>query len=267
MLGMRRIFSSATLLGLLVAAAACEEPQKPKAEPAKSAAPAPTPAASEALEPKPETKPAAARKKAEDCPSGPKVTFDDKAFEDAVRLKLPKPTGDITKSDLGRLKSLNLSSLKFDQLDPCLFPEMSGLKELFLGPGDYDDLSPLKNSTKLESLRASISHVRDIKVLADMTKLDRLDLGRTQVADLAPLSGITSLTELQLDDTPVEDLSPLAKLTKLERLSIQRTRVKDVAALKGIKSLKFLYVTGSPVEEEPAKLAPIKANGTKVMGP
>jgi internalin A len=246
---------------------ACEQPPPKKSEPSATARPtalAPPPTAT-ATEAKTAEKPARPRKKVEDCPSGTKVSFESPAFEEEVRRKLPKPTGDITKADLARLKSLNVSSLKFPDLDPCVFTHMTGLKELFLGPGEYDDLSPLKNSTKLESLRASISQVRDISALSEMTKLDRLDLGRTQVADLKPLAGLKLISELQLDDTPVEDLGPLAKLEKLERLSIQRTRVKDASALKGLKNLKFLYVAGSPVEEDQTSLGPVRANGAKVM--
>ena len=257
-------FASAVLVTFVLAG--CEEAPKQKAEPSATArptaAPPPTAAATEA---KTAEKPARPRKKAEDCPSGTKISFETPGLEEAVRQKLPKPAGDITKADLAKLKSLNITSLKLADLDPCVFLQMTGLKELFLGSGDYDDLSPLKNSTKLESLRASINQVRDISVLSEMSKLDRLDLGRTQVADLKPIAGLKTLTELQLDDTPLEDLGPLAKLEKLEKLSIQRTRVKDASALKGLKGLKFLYIAGSPLEEDQSTLAPVRGNGTKVM--
>jgi internalin A len=218
---------------------------------------------------KPSATPTAAaprpKRRLEDCPKQSTVSFDDPAIEAAVRLKLPKPSGPITKADLARLRSLNLSQVELSELDVCLFAPMTGLKELFLGPGSYDDLSPLASAKQLESLRASINQVRDIEVLAGMKKLDRLDLGRTQVSDLTPLAGLKSLTELQLDDTQIEDLSPLAKLENLENLSIKRTKVKDVSALKALKKLKFLYVGGSPVDDEPMSLAAVRGNGTKVI--
>ena len=171
-------------------------------------APPPTPAAEARPAPKP-------KKKLEDCPKGPTVTFDDPGFEAAVRLKASKPDGALTTADLRRLKSLNLSQVKLSELDVCLFAHMTGLKELFLGPGDYDDLSPIAGATQLESLRASINQVRDLAPLEKMTRLDRLDLGRTQIANVQPLAGLKKLTELQLDDTPLDDVSALAGLTEL----------------------------------------------------
>jgi len=226
------------------------------AAPSSATAPEAAAAVAPALKPK---------KKKEDCPKTAQVSFDSPAIEKAVRDKLPKPEGPITKADLARLRSLNLSQVELTELDVCLFSAMTGLKELALGPGTYDDLSPIAGATKLESLRASISAVRDISPLAKMTKMDRLDLGRTQVADLSPLAGMQDLSELQLDDTPVDDVSVLAKLVKLENLSIKRTRVKDVSALRPLKKLKFLYTNGAPVDEDPLSLGAVRANGTKVI--
>jgi internalin A len=183
--------------------------------------PAPTPVPTESAAP---PKPVSPKKKLADCPDGNEVTIDNPAIEAEIRKKLEKASGAIKKADLKRLKSLNISQVKeLSQLDPCVFTPMTGLKELFLGTGDYDDLTPIAGATQLESLRASINQVKDLKPLEKLSKLDRLDLGRTQVSDLKPLASLKSLTELQLDDTQVEDLSPLAELTALENLSIKRT--------------------------------------------
>ena len=44
-------------------------------------------------------------------------------------------------SDLGNLKSLDLTKKKeLDELDPCIFPKLTGLKHLYLGPGKLRDL-------------------------------------------------------------------------------------------------------------------------------
>jgi internalin A len=228
-----------------------------------AAAPAPAPVPTESAPP---PKPERPKKKLADCPAGNEVSIDNPGIEAELRKKLEKPTGAITKADLKKLKSVNISQVKeLDQLDPCIFTPMTGLKELFLGTGDYDDLTPIAGATNLESLRASINQVKDLKPLEKMSKLDRLDLGRTQVSDLKPLAALKSLTELQLDDTQIEDLSPLAELTALENLSIKRTKVKDASALKGLKKLKFLYIGGTPLDDDPMSVGPVRANGAKII--
>ncbi len=264
----RSRFVVSSVVSLCVAAlAGCEDPPKKEAEPAASAAavPAPTPTPTPAA-PAEEPKAKKPKKQLSDCPKGNVVTFEQKAIEDEVRRKLPKPTGDITTSDLKKLRSFNMSQLKdLEELDVCIFTHLTGLKELFLGPGSFDDLSPIANATNLESLRASINQVSDLKPLSKLKKLDRLDLGRTQVSDLAPLAELTALTELQLDGTPVEDLTPLAKLTQLETLSIKGTKVKDLSPLNDLKKLKSVDGRDTPADEDPMSFAKLRGRGVKIV--
>ena len=225
-------------------------PSTPPPEPVKEALPVPEP-------PK--------KKEAKVCTPSKIVDFGgDAALEKQVRFKLTKPEGDIAVADLAKIHSLNLSQVKVDELDPCIFPHFTGLKELFLGAGKLDDLTPIATLKNLESLRASLNQVTDLKPLANLVKMDRLDLGHTQVMDLAPLANLTVMTELELDDAPVTDLKPLAACVKLERLSIQRTNVKSVAPLIPLDHLKFLYTSGAPVEDA-AVLAPLRAKGLKIV--
>jgi internalin A len=255
---------------LSLGAVACEDPPKPEQKPAEESAAAkappqaiPTPPPPAPSAPPPAPKP---KKQLADCPKGSAVVFEQRAIEDEVRRKVQKPTGDITTADLKKLKSFNLSQVKgIEQLDPCLFVHTTNLKELFLGEGSFDDLSPIAGATQLESLRASINQVSDLKPLAKLKKLDRLDLGRTQVKDLSPLEGLTALTELSLDGTPVEDISPLAKLAQLETLSLKGTRVKDLSPLEGLKKLKSLDGRDTPADEDPMSFAKLRGRGVKIV--
>lgn len=261
---------AASVVALSLLSSACDEQPSHDAKPSVSAStPADKPGSMVIpVEEKPAQQAAAPKqpkKRPEDCPQGNELVIEDSALEQAIRAKAQKPDGALTKADLQRLRSLNLTQMKIHNLDICLFPHMTNLKELFLGPGDLDDLSPIENSTKLESLRAALNQVSDLKPLAKMTKMDRLDLGRTQVKDLTPLEGMTELTELSLDGTPVEDLTPLSGMKKLENLSIKQTRVKDVSPLAGLKKLEVIYVADTPADQDPMSFAPLRANGTKVL--
>jgi internalin A len=268
---MKRLASSSVFVlvsacGIASCVLACDEStseeKKSEATAAASALPSAGPAA--ALEVAPAKTEPPKKKTAEDCPKTDSVEFPSADYEDAVRKKLQKPSGEITKADLGKLTSLNVSQLPMDEVDVCLYPHMTGIKELFLGGGQYDDLSPLASLTKLESLGVSRNQVKDISALSGMTKLQRLDLGRTQVEDLSPLSALTELTELMLDSTQVEDLGPISKLGNLERLGIKGTKVKNLEPLADLTKLKFLYAGGTPAADEYA-FGPVKKNGTKVM--
>jgi internalin A len=264
------IITSLALLGLVTMLAACDDPPKPAPaeKPSATVAPAPPPAPEPAKTAEPAPPPANALppKKLSECPKGPNAVFDQPGLEDEIRKKLQKPDGAITIADLGKLHSLNLSQAKRTaRLDTCTLSHLTAVKDLFLAPGEYDDLSPIAELKNLESLSAAHSQVKDTAALAKLKKLDRLDLAHTQIADLSVISTLTNLTELTLDDSKITDVTPLAKLTKLEKLGIQHTQVKDASPLKALKKLKTLYVAGTPADEDAVTLAGVRGNGTKVI--
>jgi internalin A len=248
-----KIISGFSLIALVTSVGmGCDEGKKPSPPKAVASAVAPLPLAPSVppSPPKEESKPAPRPKKnAADCPKAASVTFPNADFEGAVRLKIQKKDGNVTMADLVKLRSLNISQSKLNELDICLFPHMKELRELFIGPGEVEDLSGIASLTKLESLRLSLNPIRELEPLSGMTKLDRLDLAHTQVRDLTPLKSLTSLTELLLDDTPVEDVTPLASLEKLTVLVLKNTRVKDVKSLRPLKALKTLDLRGAPVDD------------------
>jgi internalin A len=206
---------------------------------------------------------------AADCKPHPAtVDFgDDAALEAEVRRKLGKTTGNVTPADLATIKSINLASAKaVHQIDPCVFPMFTSMKDLFLGPGDYDDLSPLQKITTLESLRASLSQVKDLHPIEGLKRLDRLDISHTLVGDdnLKSLASLINVTELMLDEDTITDLTPIAAMKKLERLSIKKTGVKSLAPLAQMKSMKFLYIADTPISDI-SPVQPLMSNGMKLV--
>lgn len=254
------------LLSLCSLIVGCEAKPTETTSTSASVKPAATPPPQVPAEPEPEPEPELRPKKTlADCSDDKEVSFPGPEFEGAVRVKLQKPDGAIMKTELGSLRSLNLSQIALDELDICLFHYMTGLKELFLGRGKISDLGPIAGATRLESLRVSLNPIVDLRPLEKMVHMDRLDLAHTEITDLSPLSGMTKLTELALNDTPIEDLSALSQMTAMETLSLQRTKVKDVSALKNMSSLKFIYVADSPSADDPLAFTALRRHGAKVM--
>ena len=246
---------SAAILVLPLMIAGCDDP-KADAPPAASAvalpsaapAPTPTPAPSASTPPAP----AFVKKTLADCKPHPAtVEFDDAALENEVRRKLSKEKGPITPADLGTIKSINLAQAPVNQIDPCIYPMFTSMKDLFLGPGDYDDLSPLQKLTNIETIRAALSRVKDLHPIEGLKRMDRLDISHTLVSDddLKAVGSLTNLTELMLDEDSISDLTPVANLKKLEKLSIKKTRVQNLAPIAGIKTLKYLYIAEAPISD------------------
>jgi internalin A len=212
--------------------------------------------------------PAFKKRSASDCKPHPAtVDFgDDAALEAEVRKKLGKDGGAITPSDLGQIKSINLATAKVHQIDPCIFPMFTALKDLFFGPGEYDDLTPIQKLTTLESLRLSYSQVKDLHAIEGLKKMDRLDLSHTLIGDaeLKSVGSLTSVTELMLDEDNVTDLSPIANLKKLEKLSIKKTAIASLAPLSQLRTLKILYIADTPISDI-TPVQPLIPGGLKII--
>jgi internalin A len=216
----------------------------------------------------PSTKVPFKKRLASECKPHPtEVDFTDNAdLEKEVRRKLAKDTGPITPSDLAQVKSINLVNSKMQQIDPCIFPMFTSIKDLFLGSGEYDDLTPIQKLTTLEALRISFSVVRDLRPIEGLKRLDRLDLSHTLVGDdqLKSVASFVNLTELMLDEDAITDLTPVANLKKLERLSIKKTAVKDLTPVAALRSLKFLYIADTPIADI-TPVQPLISGGMKLV--
>lgn len=236
--------------------------QAPAHDAAAAALPAATASATASAE-----KAAAPKKPKADCSKmGSEITFSSPALEKEVLFKLSKDAGaHVTRGELASIKSLNLTRYgKVNELDPCVMPMMTGVKDLFLGEGDLDDLSPISELTQLVSLRAAINKVSNLQPIEKLTRLDRLDISHTAVTDLKSVAFLPNLTELLIDEDDVLDIAPLKGLTKLEQLSMKNTPVKDLSPLKDIKTLKKLWIKGSAVTDY-SVLLPLTQRGLKVI--
>jgi internalin A len=254
---------------LLPMAMACDEPSSGSPavpEVAAAAVPAPTPAPtpSETAPPAPKF----VKKSVADCKPHPtEIDFgEDALLEKEVRRKLSKDKGPITPADLAQIKSINLSSATIHQVDPCIFPMFTSIKDLFLGPGEYDDLTPLQKLTTLESLGASNSAVKNLHAIEGLKRLDRLDLSHSAVDDdnLKSLGTLINVTELMLDENTISDLTPVGNMKKLQKLSIKKTQVQNLAPIAGIKTLKFLYIADSSVTDI-SPVSPLVSGGMKLI--
>jgi internalin A len=219
--------------------------EAPTAAPVEAAPPPPPPTATA-------TAPTWKKKSASDCKPHP-ATIDfegDSVLEAEVRRKVGKDKGPLTPSDLAQVRSLNLTAGHPHQIDPCIFPMFTSLKDLFLGPGEYDDLTPLQK-LPLEALVAASSPIKDLHPIEGLKRLDRLDLSHTLIDDasLKAVAGLVNLTELMLDEDAITDLTPVGGLQKLQRLSIKRTQVKNLQPIAGLKSLKFLYIADTQISD------------------
>lgn len=194
------------------------------------------------------------------------VYFPDKNVEDAIRGRLNKPTGNISRADmnkitridgdaLGPIKNLtgmeyakNLTYLDFGPFgvgtneisDISPLSGLSKLEELHLIGNKISDVSPLSELTNLKKLYIGFNEITDIEPLSQLNNLVALDLTYNQINDIQPLSELNKLHTLSLGNNEISDISILSGLTNLERLALYSNEITDINALSGLTALKEL---------------------------
>lgn len=176
--------------------------------------------------------------------SNKNVSFTDIAVEQAVRDKLGKVSGDITKRDvldIYRLKLPNgVKSLKdLSQFENLEYLDASNLS--------LKDITPIKNLTSLRSLYLQRNEIADISPIKKLKDLEIVSLNGNLLETIDSLSGLTGLRELYLRENRIADITPLNKLTKLNVLEIGGNKIKKADAISNLKKLQKLSMDNNEI--------------------
>ena len=117
-----------------------------------------------------------------------------KVIEAAIRKKLKKPTGELTKADYEKVTSLS----RLNTQPRLSLTSVKGLEKL----------------TQLTSLSLIGNQLTDVKELEKLTQLETLSLGANQLTDVKGLEKLTQLTLLDLRSNPDLTKAQIAELQK-----------------------------------------------------
>lgn len=139
-------------------------------------------------------------------------------------------------AELGRVRSLDLSGIKFIDLEPLR--GLGAIERLNLSDTEATKLDPLEHLTTLQMLSLANTKVIDLSPLKKLGVLRQLNLSWTEVTDLKPLAGLTELRTLNLTGTTILDLTPLRGLNLLESIDLECSEVLDLDPLNDMSALK-----------------------------
>ena len=113
-----------------------------------------------------------------------------KVIEAAIRKSLKKPTGELTKADLEKVR------------------------ELYLVDDQLTDVKWLEKLTKLTALSLNHNQLTDVKGLEKLTQLKCLYLNQNKLTDVKGLEKFTQLKFLILDGNPALTKAQIDELKK-----------------------------------------------------
>ena len=135
-----------------------------------------------------------------------------KVIEAAIRKAANKPTGELTKADLEKVRELYLVH---DQLtDVKGLEKLNQLTELSLIDNQLTDVKGLEKLTQLRNLWLYSNQLTDVKGLEKLTQLKCLYLNKNKLTDVKGLEKLDQLKVLFLDGNPALTKAQIDQLQK-----------------------------------------------------
>ena len=170
--------------------------------------------------------------------------------EAAIREELKKPTGELTKADLEKVKTLSfwMSNITNEGVKDAA--KLKQLEDLSLNHTKITDecLKEVAKLPKLRTLGLWDTQITDagIREVAKLTQLESLNLGATKITNrgLKEVSKLTKLTYLNLryiDEITDEGLKELAKCKQLENLYLGKWLDAPVELQKALPNCKISH--------------------------
>ena len=163
------------------------------------------------------------------------VKFADENLEKVVREAINKPEGEIFKSDVNEIFSLNASEKNISSLQGI--ENLTGIGVLFLPKNNIEDISPLSNLTNLVVLNLYRNKIKNIEALENINNLGSLVLDVNEIEDISILKNKVNLMELSVCANPVKDLEVLRTLPNLRTFNFGENQNVDISILECLPNL------------------------------
>jgi len=175
----------------------------------------------------------------------PVVEISNPIVEKAIRNKLEKNSGELTKADLAKVNNLVLINVKLTDLS-----DLEPLKQLESIHLEWNGLTSVKGLDKLTQLRKLTiagNQLTTVKDLDKLTELESLSLSANRLTEMPMgLEQLTQLKVLNLEVNQLTDVTGLEKLTKLTILDLSNNQLTDVKPLEKLAQLSALHLHNNP---------------------
>lgn len=189
--------------------------------------------------------------KTEDLENGKTIEFHSPLVEEAVRVSLNRPKGDIFEKDLERITSLFICGEKtFTSWDSHLDYHSHYFFEIE-NPNPISSELLIEDISHFQNLTTLVVDGQNLKEMPDLSEMQlrKLSLCENEIADISSLASQTKLEYLCLEKNPVRELYALENLNQLEFVSVSQTLVSDISSIPGEK-LTELHCVDTGIENE-----------------
>ena len=195
----------------------------------------------------------------------------DSDVEAAIRDEINKANGDLSASDLAKVKSLSLAGLgktgvtipeglvnlevldlSGNRLKPSIFSptklpnDLAKLTEIDLSGNILPNINLLKNTPSLEIVRVTNNSFTNLTVPGELVNLKEIDLRNNGLEEIDFEEGLDNLTSVNISKNAIKNLDGLINLKAIEILDASENAFTKLT-MPEIFSLKELNLNNSPL--------------------
>ncbi|MGB7326913.1 MAG: leucine-rich repeat domain-containing protein [Rubripirellula sp.] len=182
-------------------------------------------------------------------PAAPVSIFKDKNLEAAVRAEVYAKRNSkdpILASDVANISRVVGKGKKIADLSGL--EHCKALMLIDLENNEIQNLAPIAELKRLQSVTLAGNKIRDIKPLQGLVAMQLLDLSKNQIEDLAPIGKMSNLRTLYVAENRLKSIKPLQSLTKVWSLDLAQNQISDLSPIGKFGWLTTLDITGNEVE-------------------
>ena len=192
--------------------------------------------------------------------------FAEPLVEQAVRIALKRPEGDITYHDLEQVEDLRFFGkdivTTFDPIHivrsgPMLISGIYYETNLFRERGDINTLSDFENMPNLKVLHLMNQELSSLDGIGKCQQLWQLCVCDCPVTDASEVAECPEIKDLVLAHLGISDISFVSEMSNLEKINLMYSGVSDISPLAPLW-LNCVRVAGCPI----ADLSPLNEIGT-----
>ncbi len=169
-------------------------------------------------------------------------------LEAALRVQLKKLDGDLTSSDLAKVRTLTLRDLVINRRE--WLDQMPNVTKVIIDEIEVGDASFIGNMKNLDYLMLDRTDVTDIGFLSQCRKIRSLYLYRNPISDVSVLDGFKKLKTVDFRHNGIGKLPDLSASGRLDSLFISEPSLADISPLLDLKQLRSLQIHGVPAVRE-----------------
>ena len=187
------------------------------------------------------------------------IDFKEPLIEEAVRLQLDKPHGDIKYEELKEVKGLYIYEDKAMKTENEYYEYAFTWDERGSRQGDLSDISDLGYMPNLQYVYIGGERIEDISALKNLDKLIAVELRENNIADMSPLAGKQCLTFFSFCGNRLTSIDTIQSCPALRNVDLRGAGRFDGSPLADLRDPDFvdvacnsdayLYLGGKSYEE------------------